>query len=93
MFSLSHFVRGHSHIPERSGFDMSDAMNSAGVRPERFSHSGVLPAEGAMRSGADSRVEERAVVRTVDWGAEKALAAERVDRRATVANFMLYLMY
>jgi hypothetical protein len=29
----------------------------------------------------------------VDWGAEKALAAERVDRRATVANFMLYLMY
>lgn len=57
MLSLSHRVNGHSHMPPRSGLDMSDDMNSSGVRPGRSSHGGEEPADGAMRSGGDSRVD------------------------------------
>lgn len=58
MSSLFQRVRGHSHIPERSGLDMSDFMNCSGVRPGRSSHSGMEPASGAVRSGGE-RVDER----------------------------------
>jgi hypothetical protein len=75
-------------MPDRSGFDMSLAMNSSGARPGRSSHSGIHPAPGASRvGGADvsrSSVEAASDVVVVNWtrGAvalvlvfEKAMAA------------------
>lgn len=77
-------------MPLRSGLDMSDAMNSSGERPGRFSHSGTRPAEGAVRSGGDWRVERRAVG---GWergrGGEKAEVAARDVRRARDENFIV----
>ena len=54
--SESHRVKGHSHIPLRSGLDMSLFMNSSGDRPGRFSHSGTHPAPGGSRVGGVSNV-------------------------------------
>lgn len=103
MLSLSHRVRGHSHIPPKSGLDMSEAMNSSGERPGRSSHGGVEPAEGAVRSGGDSSVDWRAdgdddddddllLLRRRDGrGAVKAVVVAMVERRTTVVNFMVDL--
>lgn len=69
-------------------------MNSSGVRPGRSSHAGVEAAEGAMRSGGDSRVDERAVVvRTEGRGAVKAVVVVRVARRESVVNFMVWMCW
>ena len=65
--SESHRVKGHSHMPAKSGFDMSLAMNCSGERPGRFSHSGTYPASGATRFGGSIvllRAEEDALVET-----------------------------
>mmetsp|Transcript_24924 Transcript_24924/g.59182 ORF Transcript_24924/g.59182 Transcript_24924/m.59182 type:complete len:275 (-) Transcript_24924:59-883(-) len=57
MSSELHLVNGHSHIPLKSGLDMSDAINSSGSSPGRSSHSGSHPAPGVSRTGvADSVV-------------------------------------
>jgi len=76
-------------MPLRSALDMSDAMNSSGERPGRFSHSGTWPAEGAVRSGGDWRVERRAVGgRERGRGGENAVVVARDVRRARDANFI-----
>lgn len=40
-------------MADKSGFDISDAINSSSVNPGRFSHFGLLPAPGASRLGVD----------------------------------------
>lgn len=70
---------------------MSEDMNCSGVRPGRFSHAGSDPAEGAMRSGGDSRVEWSARVLAIGRDGTKAVLLDRVDNRASVANFMVIL--
>lgn len=48
--SESHLVKGHSHMPLKSGLPMSEAKNSSCGKPGRSSHSGTHPAPGASRT-------------------------------------------
>ena len=77
--SLSHLVRGHSHIPLISDLLSSLAMNSEGVNPARSSHSGVCPASGAVRSGTSaSTADWRRIAKDACLPGANADAVERI---------------
>jgi len=90
MPSESHFVNGHSHMPERSGFDISLAMNFSGERPGRSSHSGTNPASGAVRSGGSivlPSAEEKTFVVCVEN--PRTAGAEDAKARAASESLMM----
>lgn len=87
--SESHRVSGHSHMPPKSGFDMSEAMNSSCFNPVLPSHSGVEPASGATRSGGEA-VDDNCVVKEVDAGTGlKASPLDTIKAATAIENFMV----
>ena len=91
----SHRVKGHSHIPLKSGFFISLCINSPGDKPSRPSQSGSHPASGAVRSGEAavagfSTVDESLVLALwLEIGAKAAAVVERDREMATVTIFMV----
>ena len=84
----SHLVRGHSHMPAKSGLSMSEAKNSDSGKPGRSSQSGTHPAPGASRTRLGSSVVEPKAdeVRVVVAGAKATAAVLKLER---TAHFMV----
>ena len=96
--SESHRVKGHSHIPLKSGLLISLFINSSGVKPSRPSHSGTYPASGATRSGVVvdeevsgfSMVENRLDVRRDEEGGANAVQVLASSVAIMVIIFMVF---
>lgn len=90
--SESHRVKGHSHIPLRSGLLISLDINFFGGRPDRSSQSGTYPASGAIRSGGSAVLLNEVVTSRVLLVVEGEKAKAAMGRINTNENAIESLM-